>query len=506
MTRYQNILTEIYPVLARAGRVLRKGLFFSLADPVFSFGKVVCISLESDGVYLVYAEKTLRKVNIRHCRYYPLPENHFLSHEYVAAIVSAFVRDFKISNATFILGLPRSWAIVQNVDLPSAAKEDLARVVAFELDRLTPLSKDNAYYDYVVQGEDDRNVKILLVVARADQINAYLSALDAKGIQVKRIDLTVFMMQAVIAKVYPNIDTVFISLKSGVYEGGLILNGISTQSFAGSVDINDQTAVAGMAGHVQLLLDELTANSGPPRIVVNADASAYCVLRDKFNPVTVSDLRSNLKFDVPEQRGELSAAASGGALGAFSARRDGIDLLAKKDRRNPRMPWLSSILLLIPIAVIAVFYLLAPIHFQQQKIDALDRHIQTLKPEVRKIEALQSEVEMLESDIAAVNHFKTQNDLTLNVINDMTTTLPLRTWLTRLRITDAAAEIEGYSASATDIILKLEGSRYFQKVEFGSPTFRDPRLNTERFVIKMELTNALSKNEKRIEINNEKKK
>ena len=136
----------------------------------------------------------------------------------------------------------------------------------------------------------------------------------------------------------------------------------------------------------------------------------------------------------------------------------------------------------------------------------LDRQIQTLKPEVRKIEVLQSEIDLLESDIAAINDFKKQNDLTLNVINDMTNTLPPRTWLTRLRITDAAAEIEGYSASATDIILKLEGSRYFQKVEFGSPTFRDPRLNTDRFVIKMELINGLSKHKKRTEINNEKKK
>ena len=338
MTRYQTILTEIYPVLTTAGRVLRKGLFFSLADPVFSFGKVVCISLESDGVYLVYAEKTLWKVNVRHCKHYPLPENHLLSPEHVAASASAFVRDFKISHATFILGLPRSWAIVQNVDLPSAAKEDLSRVVAFELDRLTPLSKDNAYYDYIAQGEDNQKVKILLVVARADQINAYLSALDAKGIQVKRIDLTVFMMKAIIANVYPNINTVFISLKGGIYEGGLILNGISTQSFAGSADVNDQTAVAGMAGRVQLLMNELTRNSNPPRIVVNADENAYCVLRDKFRPVTVSDLMSDLKLDVPEQKRELSAAALGGALGAFLESSDGIDLLAEKNRRIPQMP------------------------------------------------------------------------------------------------------------------------------------------------------------------------
>jgi hypothetical protein len=59
--------------------------------------------------------------------------------------------------------------------------------------------------------------------------------------------------------------------------------------------------------------------------------------------------------------------------------------------------------------------------------------------------------------------------------------------LTRTRITDTAADIEGYANSATEIISKLEASQYFKKVEFASPTIRDTRLNADRFVIKMEL-------------------
>jgi len=136
----------------------------------------------------------------------------------------------------------------------------------------------------------------------------------------------------------------------------------------------------------------------------------------------------------------------------------------------------------------------------------MDRYIQSLKPAVKKVEALKSEVALISGDIKAINDFKKQNDLTMNIIKEMTAILPPKTWLTRLRITDRTVDIEGYSASATEIILKLENSKYFQKVEFGSSTFRDPRQNSDRFVIKMELKNEANKKDQKAEMKNEKKK
>ena len=82
----------------------------------------------------------------------------------------------------------------------------------------------------------------------------------------------------------------------------------------------------------------------------------------------------------------------------------------------------------------------------------------------------------------------------------MTHALPKNTWLSRMRVTESTVEIEGYAASATDILPKLEGSPYFKKVEFASPTFRDSRMNSDRFIIKMEiegLPEEKGKNEKK---------
>jgi general secretion pathway protein L len=77
--------------------------------------------------------------------------------------------------------------------------------------------------------------------------------------------------------------------------------------------------------------------------------------------------------------------------------------------------------------------------------------------------------------------------MSLNILKELTTVLPKNTWLSRARITQTTVEIEGYAASATGLLPKLEASPLFKKAEFSSPTFRDTRMNADRFNIKMEI-------------------
>ena len=77
--------------------------------------------------------------------------------------------------------------------------------------------------------------------------------------------------------------------------------------------------------------------------------------------------------------------------------------------------------------------------------------------------------------------------MTLDLLREVTRIVPTNVWLTRIRITDAQVNLEGYAPSATVLVPKLEESRYFKKVEFAAPTFRDPKQNMDRFQVKMEL-------------------
>jgi hypothetical protein len=77
--------------------------------------------------------------------------------------------------------------------------------------------------------------------------------------------------------------------------------------------------------------------------------------------------------------------------------------------------------------------------------------------------------------------------MTMNILRELTLILPKNAWLSRARITATSVDIEGYSGKATELLSKLEASKYFRKVEFSSPIMRDARMTAERFNIKMEI-------------------
>jgi Tfp pilus assembly protein PilN len=111
------------------------------------------------------------------------------------------------------------------------------------------------------------------------------------------------------------------------------------------------------------------------------------------------------------------------------------------------------------------------------------------KEEVRYVEKIKSEIEVLSKQIALVNNFRHDKSFYIDMVKELTLVIPNNAWLTRIRIAGSQVNIEGYAPSATPLIQLLEGSKYFQKAEFSSPTFRDARMNMDRFQIKMEMRN-----------------
>ncbi|MEN6488312.1 MAG: PilN domain-containing protein [Smithella sp.] len=506
MSNYKNKLQNFYRATEKAGRAIWKILSLSLADKRLSFAKVVCISIEADGIYLVCAEKMLWRTTVRHYRYYPLEENKTVSPEYLATVVSGFVTETKLFRASFVLCLPRAWTIVKRVELPLAAKENLSRVVSFELDRFTPLSKNSAFYNYSVLGEDSQNIKILLAVTRADRVQGYLDVLQYRNIKIKKIIISSFAIKSLIQNTYPKENAVFISLRDDAYEYGSIDNSFLLHSASGSVESGEETGIDGIIKQALILSEELARHGRRPQIVIDADDRQFNALRDKFGTMKVSNLDRDIKYNVPRQKKELSAVALGGALDALYRNPHSINLLNQDNNVQGRTPLALTFVFLAGIAAMAAFYFLMPLSYEQQKLDEMDRHIKSLKPAVKKVEELKDEVTAIKGDIQAIGDFKKQNDLAMNIIKDMTAILPPKTWLTRLRITDKTVEIEGYSTSATEIIFKLENSKYFKKVEFASPTFRDPRQNSDRFIIRMELKNENNNKETKAGVKNDREK
>ena len=103
-----------------------------------------------------------------------------------------------------------------------------------------------------------------------------------------------------------------------------------------------------------------------------------------------------------------------------------------------------------------------------------------MKPLKRKLTPLAKERDI-------ISDFKNSRQMAIGLLKELTLLIPKDAWLTRVRISENQVNIEGYAPSATLLVPKLEASPFFKKVEFASPTYRDPKLNQDRFQIKMEI-------------------
>ena len=87
------------------------------------------------------------------------------------------------------LCLSRDEALVRRVSMPAATEENLAQVIGFEMDRLTPFRAEEVYFDQRVLSRDPAagQVEVQLAVARRDLVDARVARLRDLGVSVQGV-------------------------------------------------------------------------------------------------------------------------------------------------------------------------------------------------------------------------------------------------------------------------------------------------------------------------------
>jgi general secretion pathway protein L len=482
----------------RGGRSLWKILSFSLADGRIAPGSCLAVLPESGRTTVAYGTRLFGRMSIRGIRQYPSEEGKFPTPEDLASAVELAVNDLHAPRERVTFVVPKAWVIVKTADLPPAVKENLSGVVSYELDRLTPLSAERAFYDFRVLDEDPNRIRILLAAVKADVLDPYVEAMKRKGIAVQRVAVSVSAVGTLSRYLHGDGDTVFAEVGTGGYEGGLIRKGRWEASFAGrfasgGVPSGETT----LATEIESLVDLVKREGGTPSAVVVHDPVAGKIWpglqRNAAASGAVGKGGRQARFLNMEKDADPPYAVLGGILESLWNGADGMNLLAMGVSPRPKVPAAPTVVLMAVLAVLGLFWLLSPLQEKDAESRAIDRELADRREEVRKIETLRNSLEGIEKEIAGIETFKSSRVMTLDLLREMTAVLPKDTWLSRLRITDATVEIEGYAASATEILPKLEASGHFKRVEFAASTSRDTRLNADRFTIKMEIENRAEK-------------
>ncbi len=488
---------------ASIGRPLWRILTFSPADDIISPKKIISASVEKGTLYVAYGSRFLARIKIKGVKEYSFEENRYPQPESLASSLALAINEFGAFGADVTLSIPKAWAIIKTAEFPATVKENLSDAVSYELDRLTPFSPENAFYDFKMLRESSGKLTILTMAAKFDLVKPYLDALKEKGVTVSRVTVNLSGTGTLYRYLDKEKDFIYIELKEDGYEGALFLDGSVTGAFTGSFSTPPIPPLerGGEGGGEESKINTLMTEIDPFVVAVRKHGKTpriIALLKDKSSTLKeLLKLQINLpvrilnekdiktRFSLPNK--EIPGAAIGGVLESLWPKANGLNLLKKGYHDIQKTPVAFTIILIILIIAMWILYMIAPLRIEGKRLEEIDRQIMMRKEEVRKIEALKKELDSLNNEITTINNFKENRLMTLNILKEVTSILPKTAWLTRARITESTDEIEGYASSASMLLPKLEASNYFKKAEFASPTFRDARMNADRFNIKMEI-------------------
>lgn len=102
-----------------------------------------------------------------------------------------FAEHPELDEAELVLRLGPSQSMTKTVKLPAVAEENLRQVVAFEMDRLTPFSAAQVYFDVKVleRLKEARQIRVELALAPRRTLEPILEELAAFGWRPERVDL-----------------------------------------------------------------------------------------------------------------------------------------------------------------------------------------------------------------------------------------------------------------------------------------------------------------------------
>jgi Tfp pilus assembly protein PilN len=464
---------------------------FSLADESIYPAQSLSVSLEKGSLPIVYGTRFLSRIRIQGIREYSVEDGRYPQPEFLASSLVVAINDLGAAKAGISLIIPKEWTIITTTEFPAAVKDNLSDVISYELDRITPFSSEDAFFDYRVLGENAGKLSVMVAAAKAESIKPYIDALKEKGLTINRITLNLSGFETLCRHIGGDKERVFIEMGQEGYEGALFQNGAITRAFSGAFSaVEEQSKINTVITEITPLTDIIKSRGKAPQIMVllkDKSPTLKELLKIRLNhPVEILN-ETDIKVRLSGNYKIIPYAAVGGVLEALSLKAIWVNLLTKGQHKRLKAPKGLTIILGIMILAMWVLYFIAPLKIEEQRLQEIDRQIMLRKEEVKKVEALQKEVESQDKEIATIKDFKENRPMALNILKNLTSVLPKNAWLSRVRITQTTVELEGYASSATGILAKLEASPYFKKAEFSSPTFRDTRMNSDRFNIKMEI-------------------
>lgn len=142
---------------------------------------------------MVALKQGVRRIYLDAYRIVPLPEESDQERqEMILHNLERFLKAYRSARDNIFIGIPRTTVLVQMPLLPAAVEENLRESVGYEIDKYTPFSYDDVYFDcHVLRRIPEAGMlQVLLITVKKQIIDEYLNLLKKIGIRPRGIEPT----------------------------------------------------------------------------------------------------------------------------------------------------------------------------------------------------------------------------------------------------------------------------------------------------------------------------
>ena len=467
--------------------------------PVMISDKSLGVDFKQDHLVLTLLRRSFARIDLVDYAVYPIPpEAHKEEREaQIISLVNTFVSKHQVSRERVSIAVPREKVIARFIRLPIAAKENLRKVLEYELPRYTPFEKGEIYFDYCLLKEEKDWLHLFAVFARKTEVDAYVSLLKKMGIQPISIQIP---SAAALNLFFYNKGgnegetSVLVDVAEPFFELNLVQGKDWTESL--HLPLPRDGKEAKIINTFKRSRDiQSPAKSTFFVYGLGADETVLTSLNeaDQLKSVLLPPMDRIQRGGERSKSNRIYASIGVPLKGLISPRVD-LDLLPPEMRRKVRQIGKP---LLVALTSLALFFGLAWgagtfMHYRKER-DAVNAEIKKRRPAVEALEKLQKQRDDYRKEMAELDQIRSGEVSKVEVLEELTRLLPNTTWIWNLKYNGKEFELSGFADSASDLIPLLDRSPLFEKVEFLAPVTKEMQMRgdgskeKERFKIKAKI-------------------
>lgn len=456
-----------------------------------------------------------------------------------------FFRDHKPGRDNVYICLPRDAVLVRFVPLPLAVEENLRETLEFEIDRHTPFSFDDVYFDHQVVGRypESAQMLVMLVVVRRALIQERMELFRRLKCRLRGIEIsTTALLNSLHTPVRPSAA----HPGAGLLQAAPVLDRLvrtcaprlhalataAAQPSSGPDvtilvnwldDTRYELAVARGASLFFSMVASIPAPKGEvpfadihlrgthalvhlPCCDVESLPVRMLLTGREFEPAALDSVPEDLRecFALPgvlpitdgrgngstESPSQLAAVAGLGLKGLQPPALD-INLIPPQQRPRRKRSKRKLVVASAGAVVLATVGLVCARYAWDLNMRhrILNEQLAELRTEVVKIEDLQIELEGIGTFAHEIEAIRSTSVSKLVLLEEATRLLPRESWLTQFDYdgADNRIRLSGFATSASELISILEDSPVFANVKFTSPITTDRRSGKEKFRLEMQV-------------------